>query len=395
MAKAIGSRQPLGQALTFAPSLRSVWMLRLIVGIGIVLGGTISLIGTSWDIQWHTFIGRDRTLIPPHEMMLAGITIGGLLALSSVVLETLWVRRNRQLAQYSTNFAGIFSSSLGAYVAGFAALNAAIAFPLDSYWHALYGIDVSVWAPFHVMILSGMAIMPLGGAYMLASGARLAHIMSDERAVRINRIATIIALGVTLGVFTLLLPDALDQGNTLYLGFGIGVSVFPLLASLLTAYTLVAVKYAVPYRAAASYVLIVYIVFALLFSAFVPVATNALVVSEGLHYRRQLAEFAHLSVVAVRYWPLMLIIIAPLLDVCFSWAKRQNWSNQRQITSFALIALLSFLPIFALQPAFALEWIGNIGVIGLLISLALGFAGSYLGTRLGQYTGNIMGQGER
>lgn len=393
MAKAIGSEQSLGSS--FTPSLRSVWMLRLIIGTGIVLGGAISLIGTSWDIQWHVFIGRDRTLIPPHEMMLAGITIGGLLALISVILETFWVKRNKQLGQYSTNFAGLFSSSLGAYVAGFAALNSAIAFPLDSYWHALYGIDVAIWAPFHVMIISGMAIMPLGGAYMLASGGQLARITGDERAVRISRIATLIALATMLSVFTLMLSDALDQGNTFYLGNGFGISVFPLLAGLLTAYTFVAAKYAVPYRAAASYVLIAYIVFALLFSAFVPTATHTLVGSEGLHYRKQLSQFADLSIVAVRFWPLLPIIIAPLLDVCFSQAKRHNWSGRRQTISFALIALLSFFPVFALEPTFGVEWIGSIGIAGLLISLLLGFVGTYLGTQLGQYTGKIMSQEER
>ena len=128
-------------------------------------------LGTSWDIQWHSLIGRDRILIPPHEMMLGGVALTGI---PDIVLETIWARRSPLLAECMVPFAGFFSGSLGGYVAGFAALDAAVAFPLDAYWHALYGIDVTIWAPFRVMILGGMAMAALGGAYLLASAARLA-----------------------------------------------------------------------------------------------------------------------------------------------------------------------------------------------------------------------------
>jgi hypothetical protein len=41
------------------------------------------------------------------------------------------------------------------------ALLSAIAFPLDNYWHQLYGLDVTIWSPFHVMIISGMVLAGL------------------------------------------------------------------------------------------------------------------------------------------------------------------------------------------------------------------------------------------
>lgn len=85
-------------------------------------------LGTSWDIQWHSLIGRDRILIPPHEMMLGGVALTGI---PDIVLETIWARRSPLLAECMVPFAGFFSGSLGGYVAGFAALDAAVAFPLD------------------------------------------------------------------------------------------------------------------------------------------------------------------------------------------------------------------------------------------------------------------------
>ncbi|HYU76433.1 MAG TPA: hypothetical protein VEL31_27500, partial [Ktedonobacteraceae bacterium] len=117
-------------------SLSSVLALRLSLGLVALLGATAFFFGTSWDIQWHVLIGRDRTLIPPHLVMLTGAGISGIAALCAIVIETLWARRDAVLARNTTSFAGMFSGSLGAYIIGFAALNSAIAFPLDAYWHA-------------------------------------------------------------------------------------------------------------------------------------------------------------------------------------------------------------------------------------------------------------------
>src|SRR5260370_34967497 len=58
-------------------SLRQVSALRLAFGLVASLGTIIFLGGTCWDIQWHTYIGRDRTLIPPHILLLTGLTIRG------------------------------------------------------------------------------------------------------------------------------------------------------------------------------------------------------------------------------------------------------------------------------------------------------------------------------
>src|SRR5215467_15530429 len=99
-----------------AQSLKAVSTLRLILGLTALLGAIVFLEGTSWDIQWHTFIGRDRTLIPPHIMMLSGVTISGISALLNVLIESWWTRRNTSMAQYSVTFAQLFSAPLGAYV---------------------------------------------------------------------------------------------------------------------------------------------------------------------------------------------------------------------------------------------------------------------------------------
>src|SRR5437764_11873354 len=135
MAKTLDGTTVFNDSTTLARSLRTVSTLRLVLGLTALLGAIIFLEGTSWDIQWHSYIGRDRTLIPPHLMMLSGVALSGLSGLLSVLIESGWPRRNTIIAQYIVSFAQIFSVPLGACLVGYTALTTAIAFPLNAYWH--------------------------------------------------------------------------------------------------------------------------------------------------------------------------------------------------------------------------------------------------------------------
>src|SRR5712692_3187009 len=251
MAKTLDGTAVFNSSPTLAHSLRAVSTLRLVLGLTALLGAIIFLEGTSWDIQWHSYIGRDRTLIPPHLMMLSGVALSGISGLLSVLIESWWVRRNKIIAQYSVGFAEIFSAPLGAYLVGFTALTAAVAFPLDAYWHALYGIDVAIWAPFHVMFVASMGMVALGAAYMLISAAHLAaRIGAAGSGTR--RAAT---LGAVLALATVL-------------------SLFTLLSGMLVAFTLVAAAYAIPWRWATALVSVCYLLLAGIMAVFVQPATD-------------------------------------------------------------------------------------------------------------------------
>src|SRR6266571_2282019 len=253
MAKALDTRFTSADLPGSSVSLRQVSALRLAFGLVASLGTIIFLEGTCWDIQWHTYIGRDRTLIPPHILMLTGVTISGVAGLVLVLIETLWSRRNQTVALQGYGFAAIFRAPLGAYIVGYAALLAAVAFPLDAYWHALYGIDVAIWAPFHIMFIASMGLVALGAAYMLSSAAHLAARLGTAgiRTRRAASLGVVLALATVLSLFTLLLFDALEDKNYINLGF-MSINVFPLLSGMLVAFTLVAAAYAIPWRWAAT-----------------------------------------------------------------------------------------------------------------------------------------------
>src|SRR5258708_22047160 len=358
MAKTLDGRKVFNDSTTLAGSLRAVSTLRLVLGLTALLGAIIFLEGTSWDIQWHSYIGRDRTLIPPHIMMLSGVALSGISGLLAVLIESWWARRNTIIARHSLGFAEIFSVPFRAYIVGFAALTAAVAFPLDAYWHALYGIDVAIWAPFHVMFVASMGIVALGAAYMLISAAHLAvaspsappPLRGEGRGeASVRRAATlgvVLALATVLSLFTLLLFDSLKGKNFIDLGF-MSISVFPLLSGMLVAFTLVAAAYAIPWRWAATLVSVCYLFLAGIMAVFVQPATSWLLAVERLHYR-EAPPFT--SVVALE-WFITPLVVAILIDVLMRRARRKQGSRGKLTLFLALTAFLAgVLPVGSIYP---------------------------------------------
>ncbi|HKF38530.1 MAG TPA: hypothetical protein VKB35_16655 [Ktedonobacteraceae bacterium] len=393
MAKTFDGTAIVTDATPPARSLRAVSTLRLALGLTALLGAIIFLEGASWDIQWHSYIGRDRTLIPPHIMMLSGVALSGISGLLAVLIESWWARRNTVIAQHSIGFAEIFSGPFGAYIVGFTALTAALAFPLDAYWHALYGIDVAIWAPFHVMFVASMGIVALGAAYMLSSAAHLAA-KAGMAGIGTRRAATLgvmLALATALSLFTLLLFDALKHKNHIDLGF-MSISVFPLLSGLLVAFILVVAAYAIPWRWAATSVSVCYLLLAGIMAVFVQPATDWLLAAEHLHY---LDTPPSTSVVALE-WFITPLVVAILIDVIMRRARRKQWSRSKLTPILALTALLSgALPVVSIFPLLSVGLAVELGLAGFLASLLLGLAGAYLGTWFGRNVGESLDSLER
>ena len=140
-----------------------------------------------------------------------------------------------------------------------------------------------------------------------------------------------------------------------------------------------------PYRWGAVYVVLVYLLYAVIFSLYIPPATNALVASEHLRYLHNIGRYTYLLAVAVVYWPLAPVIVAPLFDVLFSWRQKWSWSTRAAL--LALVALLAGLPIAALRPTSALSMLAITGGVGALVTFLLAYLGALAGTWLGAQMG--------
>src|SRR5438552_17962463 len=106
-------------------------------------------------------------------MMYTGIGAAGLVALTVVMLDTLrYYRKAPGVDDASTvSIFWIFHAPIGYVILGFGALIDLVAAPLDNYWHILYGIDVTLWSPFHLMGTVGGIVVGLGIAFVFASEA--------------------------------------------------------------------------------------------------------------------------------------------------------------------------------------------------------------------------------
>jgi len=106
--------------------------------------------GVQWDIQWHVLIGRDSFWIPPHLMTYAGVSAAVILSFGMLVFET-WRGTG------AVRLLGL-SGSRGFHLAAWGMAVTILAAPIDDMWHRLFGIDVTLWSPPHLMGILGVVI---------------------------------------------------------------------------------------------------------------------------------------------------------------------------------------------------------------------------------------------
>jgi hypothetical protein len=102
--------------------------------------------GLSWDIQWHMTIGRDSFWIAPHLMIYSSVVVGLLFAWGVLAYE--W-RRD-------------IPSTRGFLLSGLGLVLVVLAAPIDDLWHRLFGLDVTLWSPPHLLALFGSVVSTLG-----------------------------------------------------------------------------------------------------------------------------------------------------------------------------------------------------------------------------------------
>jgi hypothetical protein len=390
----IGKTSSLSNATSQAHSLYAVLRLRLACGLTTLLGAVISYFALSWDIQWHTFVGRDRTLTPPHILLLSGIAVCGIGALVAVIVETRWVKNNPAMAQRSTTFANRFAAPLGIYISGYAALNMAVAFPVDQYWHTLYGVDVTIWAPFHIMAISGLGFMAFGAVYTLVSVAKMATSLHANQIKRAAYSGAVVAMATALATLSVLTAEGIDPDKFIQLGFT-SIDLFPVLQGLLLGALLVAAVYAFPWRWAATSVLGVVVLFMGISQLAVPPALVWLMQAEQLTFRA-IHRSAPPSLSALVFvFPALALVSAILVDMARQRARKPNISRRQLGLMLGGAVLIGCLPFKLENPTAILDTIASLNALGMVLTIALAFSGIYGGIQLGQRIGKALSVSER
>jgi hypothetical protein len=156
--------------------------------------------GVPWDIRWHLLVGRDSFWIPPHVMTYAGVTLTVLLAFGVLVTETIQDRRGVP-APGRIRIAGLVGTR-GFHLAGWGVALTVLAAPVDDLWHRLFGIDVTLWSPPHLL---GMA-----GAQLNTLGCLLIAVELWPARSRSRRAALLAGATLMLGAFSILVDPAVQ-----------------------------------------------------------------------------------------------------------------------------------------------------------------------------------------
>jgi hypothetical protein len=127
-----------------------------------------ALFGMYWDISLHIDNGRDAGPLanPAHYFILLGLFGIFSAGFFAMVLpkerpSTVAVRIGRD---WWAPLGGVLICACGAF--------SLIGFPLDDIWHRLFGQDVTLWGPTHLMLIGGAAMTLVGIAVLSVEGLR-------------------------------------------------------------------------------------------------------------------------------------------------------------------------------------------------------------------------------
>lgn len=129
-----------------------------------------AFLGFIWDVSLHIGRGRDEGPLanPAHYFILVGLFflfIAGALAMILPLDE----KPGRAAIKLTRTW---YVPTGGILIAG-AGLYALIGFPLDDIWHRIFGQDVTLWGPTHLMLIGG-AGLSLIGVILLEHEGRIA-----------------------------------------------------------------------------------------------------------------------------------------------------------------------------------------------------------------------------
>src|SRR5262244_1579636 len=192
----------------------------------LLAGNLIAGWGVQWDIQWHVQVGRDSFWIPPHVMTYAGVTLIVLGAFGVLAIDSLRRLVSGREPAGADRIFGI-TGTPGFHLAAWGIALAVLAAPIDDLWHRLFGLDVTVWSPPHLLGLLGGAINTMACAVI----AREAY-----PAGRVQRGTVIFALATFYGTASVGLRES---GRIAYVHGGVLFYTFSILAALLLPLALV------------------------------------------------------------------------------------------------------------------------------------------------------------
>jgi hypothetical protein len=140
----------------------------------------VALLGMYWDISLHIDQGRDPGPLanPAHYLILFGlfgVFVAGFLAI---------IMGDHRGGESMIKRASTWKIPIGGIMLFACASFSLLGFPLDDGWHRIFGQDVTLWGPTHLMLFGGAGMTLIGRASLLVEGQRAARRERGETAAR-------------------------------------------------------------------------------------------------------------------------------------------------------------------------------------------------------------------
>ncbi|HEV2813627.1 MAG TPA: hypothetical protein VGW10_10270, partial [Solirubrobacteraceae bacterium] len=131
---------------------------------------SVALLGMYWDISLHIDDGRDAGPLanPAHYLILVGLF--GVFAAG--VMAMALPKPGERPGPAPLRITDDWYAPIGGVLMGACGGFALIGFPLDDVWHRLFGQDVTLWGPTHLMLIGGAGMTLIANAVLLTEGMR-------------------------------------------------------------------------------------------------------------------------------------------------------------------------------------------------------------------------------
>ncbi len=276
----------------------------------------VAVFGMYWDISIHLDEGRDPGPLAnaAHYFILLGlfgIFFAGLLSMALPLRG----RPSRSAIRVS----GDWYAPLGGVLMTLSASFALAAFPMDDIWHRIFGQDVTLWGPTHLVLIGGAGLATVGGLILLAEGVSARNVDSPREGPSIllgRRAAQAGAFLVALSTFQAEFDFAVPQFRLVW---------HPILLMLAAGIGLVAARIVIG-RGGALLAVAVYLVIRGLLSLYVgPIAGHT-----ALHFPLYLVEALVVEAVALGADPEKGVRFGALAGLgigSFGLAAEWGWSH--------------------------------------------------------------------
>jgi hypothetical protein len=306
----------------------------------------IAMIGFYWDVAWHIDNGRDRQLFTPsHVMILVGL--GGLIYAAGIAVLFASLEKadvGLHVGPLRIPWSAVLLTTMG--------LGGVLAFPLDAWWHSVYGIDVTLWSPSHIQLILGGSLATIALWLMIYEARPYADPLPFGQAIAVLTAGTVL---VGMSTLQAEFDYGVPQFQVLYL---------PLLIMIGAGFTLLAARMALG-RWGAVKVTGVYLVL----RAFIAFAIGGVMHHTVPHFPLYLGSA--LVVEAVAWWlgtdrALRLALVGGALVGTVGLVTELAWVNVWGFSASARLPLSLALKIAVLGPVAA--------IAAALLGVALGGA---------------------